>query len=133
MRRLLPGRKWGDKRSEDIQHVINEQPTTVTVTRAVGNTLTGTRTQSTVATFECRLDMMSMGPRHLIERDRTGRSVNTTYRLLAQPVQDRLGRVIDVVAGDTVTESGSGEVYRVLYVKKLGYMHDVIVETSQGV
>lgn len=129
MRAITPSRKYGESREKDVQYLIDEKPTTITIARASGNSLTGGRTGSTVTTFQCRIEVLAMGPRYVEERDRMGSIVNVTWRLIARPVTDKNGNTVDIKHGDVGTIAGKP--YRVLYVDRSPYMTEAILEGSQ--
>lgn len=129
MRRIVPTRTFGDRRTDDVQFMINEQPATAAVSRPGGNTLTGAGSMTSIGSFECRIDMLALGPRYLEQKDDAGRTSTLTYRLTACPTTDKNGNAVNIKHNDKVVV-GSQE-FVCVYVHPLPWMLEAILEVRQ--
>ena len=132
MRQIMPSRNYGDRQGDDVQHVIDQKPSTAAVSRPSGNTLKGERSLQPTATFECRIDMLPQGPRHLLDPNQNlGRAMSTTYQLLARKGKDRLSRDVVIRANDSVVVDGV--TYKVIYVDKSSiHATNAVIEVTQA-
>lgn len=118
-------------RGDDIQKIIDEKPSTCQIQRkASTNTINGV-TQTTPATFQCRLDPVKPRTSSSTSDYSTtaGLSAPTTYILLALAGQDGDGNTVDIRHRDVAVVDGAK--YRVTNVTQYTYKTEAILSLPE--
>jgi hypothetical protein len=103
VREVYSSRTIGIDYSDDVQRIIDDNPTTVDVWRPTGNTALGAASPVKVATFQSRIETYKPPLLHGGEKVTGGGfTSNHYYLLLARVGTDSSGRTIDIKHRDTV-------------------------------
>ena len=124
MRTIYPSRNLGTTKSNDIQYMIDEKPSTAVVTRRVGGTRTDA-TDSTIATFQARLDTWRNSPRDTQQSD-AAIGQNVMFLLTTRFTLDSSGRTVAFEVNDKITIDS--EAYSVISkISETGVKHEGVL------
>jgi hypothetical protein len=91
----------------DVQHIIDDKPSTVQVYKTPHNTVNGEPTTTLAATFQGRIDSYKPRPQSSEQITMAGKVYDRTYLLLARAGKDKNGNAVIIEHGDTVLVDGT--------------------------